>query len=246
MKKVIKLVIAYDGTNFYGWQRQTHQRSVQGVIEKTLSKLLKVPIEINGAGRTDAGVHAYGQAATFTAELPMSLEKFVEVINNYLPGDVAIVKASYEADDFHARYSATGKTYEYYVLHQKSPDVFKERTHYLYKYDLDEGLMKEVCQKLMGVHNFESFKASGSSAQNPYREITFLDFRREGRTLIFTFTGNGFLYKMVRILMGFILEIGNHHMDINVIDEVLNHPSRTYTSQIAPAKGLFLKEVYYS
>ncbi len=246
MKRTVKLIISYDGTLFFGWQRQSVKRSVQGVVEKTLSKLLKKHIEIDGAGRTDAGVHAYGQVATFQAELPLPIEKLKEVLNNFLPEDVKIVQASYESDDFHARYSAIGKTYEYHVLHTIEPSVFKSRTHCLYKYALDDTLMKEACKKLMGEHNFGSFKATGSSAQNPFREITHLDFERNGETLVFTFTGDGFLYKMVRIMAAFILEIGTHQLPIEVIDEVLQVPSRQYTTKIAPAKGLFLKEVYYS
>lgn len=245
MKKNIKLKIMYDGTDFHGWQRQTTKRSVQGEIERVLTKIAQVPVTIDGAGRTDAGVHAIGQVATFQAELPMCIENLKKVMNSYLGFDVMITDLNYEPEDFHARYSAKGKTYQYKVYNYPERDVFKSRTMYHYPYKLNDDLIQKACMELIGSHNFESFRAAGSSAQNPFRTITEIDFKRDGTDLTFTFTGDGFLYKMVRILVAFLLEIGNQRIELGIVREILTIPTRKYTSKVAPAKGLCLLEVYY-
>lgn len=241
----IKLVISYDGTDFYGWQRQKTHRNVQGTIERVLTKLLNRDVTIDGAGRTDTGVHALGQVATFSGPINMPVEQLKKVMNHFLPKDIGILDVSYVENDFHARYSAVGKTYIYKILHQREKDVFNGRYAYAYDYDLDLDLMRETCKALQGYHNFESFKASGSSAQNPMRTIHEIKLEEKDGLISLTFTGDGFLYKMVRILVAFILNVGNQRISIDVVNEVLENPSRKYTNIVAPAHGLTLKEVYY-
>lgn len=243
--RVIKLTISYDGTNFFGWQRQSKLRSVQGEIEKVLTKIVKSPVEIDGAGRTDAGVHAIGQTATFGMESTIPLENLKRAMNNFLPSDVYISNVEEMPPDFHARYSAIGKTYVYQINHRKARDVFKANYSYCYPYDLDDEKIKQAMKYLIGEHDFSSFKATGSSAGNPVRTIHDITLKREGQSLTFTFTGNGFLYKMVRILTAFLLEVGQGHYAPEMTLDLLKNPSRKNTAKVAPAQGLYLKEVYY-
>ena len=241
----IKMTIQYDGTSFYGWQRQSKLRSVQGTIEKSLSKILNTKITIDGASRTDTGVHALGQVATFTYKLPMALDQLKRALNNDLDADVAIVKMESVGEDFHARYSAKGKTYLYYVHQGPIKNVFKSNYSYYYPYDLDYDKMSMACKKLMGKHNFGSFKASGSSAQNPIRTIDYIGLDRTADGYVFEFRGDGFLYKMVRLMVAYILNIGNDKISLESLSEVLEKPSRKYTHKVAPAQGLYLKTVFY-
>lgn len=242
---IIRMDIEYDGTRFYGWQRQSKLRSVQGEIEKSLKKIYKQEILIDGAGRTDAGVHAKGQVATYGTKQRIPLESLKRALNNFLPRDIRVLSLSEEDDSFHARYSALGKTYEYKVLHSQERDCFLANYSYYYPYALDFDLIEAAMKALIGYHNFDAFKASGSSAQNPYRTIETIQMHKEGAMITFTFKGDGFLYKMVRLLVAFLLEIGNGRVDLSVLDEILINPSRKYTTKVAPAQGLYLKKVYY-
>lgn len=242
---VLKLIIEYDGTHFYGWQRQSNKRSVQGDLERVLTKIFKSTIEIDGAGRTDSGVHALGQVATFKAPIKIPLSNLKIALNNFLNDDVRIVDIQEADEDFHARYSATGKTYTYKIYNCVERNVFKANNSYHYPYKLNDQLMIEATKFLIGTHNFESFKAAGSSAQNPIRTIHNITFKRNHNELEFEFTGDGFLYKMVRILMAFLLEIGNERILLSRVQEILENPTREFTSKVAPAMGLYLKEVYY-
>lgn len=243
---VIKMIVEYDGTGFYGWQRQSKLRSVQGEIEKVLKKIFKKPIEIDGAGRTDAGVHALGQVATFDAELDIPLNNLKRAMNNFLSSDVRIVNLESVDDAFHARYSASGKTYIYKVHNTLERDVFKANYSYHYPYTIEDDKIKAAAKHLIGCHDFSSFKASGSSAQNPIRTIHDITFERQGHDIILTFTGDGFLYKMVRLLTAYLLEVGQGHMSVEKTLDLLENPSRKFTSKVAPASGLYLKEVYYA
>lgn len=241
----IKMIIEYDGTRFFGWQRQSKKRSVQGDIERVLSKIYKCDITIDGAGRTDAGVHALGQVATFHATEAIPLNNLKRAMNNFLSSDIRILSLDAVDDDFHARYSAVGKRYVYKVLNRKDRHVFQANYAYHYPYVLDDEKIKRCIPYLVGEHNFKSFMATGSSAQNPVREIYAIDLSRQGDELEFVFYGNGFLYKMVRILTAFLLEVGQGHIEPEMAGKILENPSRQYTSKIAPAMGLYLKEVYY-
>jgi len=245
MNRVVKMVIEYDGRNFFGWQRQTKSRSVQGEIEKVLSKIFKKPIEIDGAGRTDAGVHAYGQTATFSTFIPMPLENLKRAANNFLDSDIFIKDMSFEADDFHARYSACGKTYIYKINNTLNRSVFSADYAYHYPFDVNIEVMKEAASYLIGEHDFTSFMAAGSSAQNPVRTIHDINIIHNQNEIEITYTGNGFLYKMIRLLTGFLLEVGQGRIDPKITVDILKNPSREYTSKVAPANGLYLKEVYY-
>lgn len=242
---IIKMVVEYDGNNFFGWQRQSSSRSVQGEIEKVLSKIYKCKITIDGAGRTDAGVHALGQVVSFQEIENIPLQNLKRAMNNFLSPDIRVVSLEYMTDDFHARYSATGKTYIYKIKNQLERDVFSAGYAYHYPYDLDDEKMKEAIAYLIGEHNFKSFMATGSSAQNPVRHIYDIKLTRNKSDVAIEFSGNGFLYKMVRILTAYLLEVGQGHIEPKTTEEILVNPTRKYTSKVAPAMGLYLKEVYY-
>lgn len=244
-ERVIKMIIQYDGTNYYGWQRQSEYRSVQGEIERVLKKIFKTTITIDGAGRTDAGVHAYGQVATFSYDIPMPLENLKRALNNNLSEDVFIKEISFEDLDFHARYSAIGKTYIYKVQNSKEKEVFLSNYTYNFPYELDDSIIISASKYLIGEHDFRSFMASGSSITNTIRTISEIKIIREGDLLSFSFTGNGFLYKMVRILVGLLLEIGNKRLPEDIILEIFKNDNRKFTSKVAPSNGLYLEEVYY-
>lgn len=245
MDQVVKMIIEYDGTNFFGWQRQSKFRSVQGDIERVLTKIFRREMQIDGAGRTDAGVHAYGQVATFKSAIPMPLENLKRALNNFLSEDIRILTLSVESEAFHARYSAKGKTYVYKVLNAVERDVFSSHYAYHYPYEIKEELILEAISHFIGEHDFTSFMASGSSAQNPVRIIHDITFKRNGDTLELTYTGNGFLYKMVRIITGYLLEVGQGKILPQKTLELFENPTRKYTTKIAPAEGLYLNEVYY-
>ncbi|MBI9014381.1 MAG: tRNA pseudouridine(38-40) synthase TruA [Clostridiales bacterium] len=245
MDQVVKMIIEYDGTNFFGWQRQTKSRSVQGDIERVLNRIFKREISIDGAGRTDAGVHAYGQVATFKTAIPMPLENLKRALNNFLSEDIRILNLSFESEEFHARYSAKGKTYVYKVLNALDRDVFTSHYAYHYPYEIKEELMLEAISYLIGEHDFTSFMASGSSAQNPIRIIHDITLNKTGDNIELTYTGNGFLYKMVRIITGYLLEVGQGKILPQKTIELFENPTRKYTTKVAPAEGLYLKEVYY-
>ncbi len=244
-KKTIKLIIEYDGTQFFGWQRQSKLRSVQGEIERVLKKIFKEKIEIDGAGRTDAGVHAYGQVATFEAFVPMPLTNLKRVINNNLAKDVRILALSFEDPLFHARYSAKGKTYTYKITNCEEQNVFLANYTYHYPYKVDIEKMKSACKLLLGEHDFSSFMAAGSSVENTIRTLSSIEIKDENEILSITYTGTGFLYKMIRILTGLLLEIGNNRLDMSIIPKILRNPSRKYTTKVVPANGLYLNAVYY-
>ncbi len=240
---MIKVVIEYDGTDFYGFQRQKDNRTVQGDIEKTLHNVFKRDITIDGAGRTDRGVHALGQVFSIDTDLP--IHNIERVLKEHLPSDIRVVDITEEEKDFHARYSATGKTYIYKIYNGNDLNVFKNKYYYEYPYELDDEEIKKAIEYFLGYHDFSSFYNKGSSANNPFRTIYSIDFYRNDKFIEIHYTGDGFLYKMVRIITAFLLNVGRHKIDKNIINKLFEKESRIYTKDVAPAKGLYLKEVYY-
>lgn len=242
---VVKIIIEYDGTNFFGWQRQKKLRTVQGELERVLKKIFKEVIEINGSGRTDAGVHAYGQVATFETNVPMPLKNLKIALNKNLASDVNIIDLSFKEKGFHARYSAVGKTYVYKVFNSQERNVFTSNYRYHYEYNLDYEAMVKASKLLLGTNDYSSFLASGSSVTNTVRTIEKIELVKENDFISFIYTGDGFLYKMIRIMTALLLEVGNNRISQEEVLETIKNPSRKYTSIVAPSKGLYLKEVYY-
>ncbi|MGT2930359.1 tRNA pseudouridine(38-40) synthase TruA [Streptococcus dentasini] len=243
-----KAIISYDGTLFAGFQRQTKERSVQEELEKTLQRLNSgFPVKVHGAGRTDSGVHAYGQVIHFDLPQVRDEEKLRFGLDTQLPEDIDVVSVEQVTDDFHARYHKHSKTYEFLVDigRPKNPMMRAYATHYPYPIDL--AAMREAIKDLVGTHDFTGFTASGSSVTNKVRTITKAEVMVDAKTgfLVFTFTGNGFLYKQVRNMVGTLLKIGNGRMPVNQVRTVLETKDRNLAGPTAAGNGLYLKEIIY-
>lgn len=243
-----KATISYDGTLFSGFQRQSHARTVQEEIEKTLQKLASgQPVPIHGAGRTDAGVHAYGQVIHFDLPQKRDLEKLRFALDTQTPADIDVVDLAIVADDFHCRYQKHSKTYEFLVDNgrSKNPMMRHYATHYPYLLDINK--MQEAIKDLVGTHDFTGFTAAGTSVENKVRTITEATLVQDDKTgfLVFTFSGNGFLYKQVRNMVGTLLKIGNGRMPVEQIKVILDSKNRQLAGPTPAGNGLYLKEIRY-
>lgn len=243
-----KALISYDGFGFSGFQRQPHARTVQEEIEKTLRRLNSgQEVTVHGAGRTDSGVHAYGQVIHFDLPGQRDLEKLRFALDTQTPEDIAVLLVEEVADDFHCRYAKHSKTYEFLVDigRPKNPMLRHYATYY--PYDLDLSRMEEAIQELVGTHDFSGFTASGSSVENKVRTITkaSMDYDADRHLLVFRFSGNGFLYKQVRNMVGTLLKIGNGRMPVGQIRRILAEKDRNLAGPTAAGNGLYLKEIVY-
>ena len=243
-----KATISYDGTLFAGFQRQPHARSVQEEIEKTLTRLNQgTPVTVHGAGRTDSGVHALGQVIHFDLPQARDEEKLRFALDTQTPEDIDFIRVEQVEDDFHSRYKKHSKTYEFIVDYgrPKNPMIRHYSTHYPYPLDVEK--MQAAIQKLEGTHDFTGFTASGTSVENKVRTITEarLVEDAEHHRLVFTFSGNGFLYKQIRNMVGTLLKIGNDRMPIEQIDLILEKKDRNLAGPTAAPNGLYLKEIRY-
>ncbi|WP_280738159.1 MULTISPECIES: tRNA pseudouridine(38-40) synthase TruA [unclassified Enterococcus] len=242
----IKLTIEYDGKRYLGWQRLgDSDKSIQGKIEQILSQMTGEQIEIIGSGRTDAGTHARGQVANFKTNTTMSATEIIDFLNRYLPQDIVIKKVEEVPERFHARYHAARKQYSYYVWNNKIPSAFERYYSFYYPQKLDINKMNEACEKLVGTHDFIGFSALKKSKKSTVRTIKKITIEEEGDMLHFTFVGDGFLHKMVRIITGTLLEIGVGKLKVADVDEILESKVRKNAGETAPSQGLFLDEVYY-
>ena len=242
----IKMTIEYDGGRYLGWQRLGNSdKTIQGKIEHILSQLTGTDVEIVGSGRTDAGTHARGQVANFKTDSDMDLAAMQEVLINNLPQDIIVKKLEEVPERFHSRYHATGKQYSYYVWNQTIPSAFERNYSFHYPEQLDLKKMREAAEKLTGRHDFLGFSALKKSKKSTVRTLDKVTIEREGDLLHFTFVGEGFLYKMVRILTGTLLEIGSGVLETDSIDDVFESGIRSEAGITVPSQGLFLDEVYY-
>lgn len=242
----IKCTVAYDGTQFSGYQIQPGKRTVQGEIEKALGKLHKgLVIKSVASGRTDAGVHAKGQVIHFDSPFEMGPSKWQTALNAWLPTDIVIDEAEIASPDFHARYDSIGKEYRYVVDLSKKRDPFQRNYAFQYTYELDYIAMKEAMKYLIGTHDFTSFCSVKTVVENRVRTLREIEFFEEKGQLVFRFVGNGFLYNMVRILVGTLLEVGNGRRNPYQISTILENKDRTYAGKTAPGHGLYLWKVFY-
>lgn len=243
-----KATISYDGTLFYGFQRQPKVRTVQEEIEKTLKRLNSgKAVNVQGAGRTDAGVHAYGQVIHFDLPQERDIEKLRFGLDTQCPDDIDVVKIEIVDESFHARYSKHFKTYQFLVDTGRPKNPMMRHYATAFPYPIDIKLIQESISDLVGKHDFSGFTASGTSIENKVRTITEASVITDNKTgfLCFTFTGNGFLYKQVRNMVGTLLKIGNHRMPVNQIKEILASKNRNLAGPTAAANGLYLKEIIY-
>lgn len=245
--KNIKLTIEYDGGRYQGWQRLgDSDKTIQGKIENILTQIIGMKTEIIGSGRTDAGTHAKGQIANFKTDAKITITEIMDTLNHQLPRDIVIKKIEEVPERFHARYNAKGKKYSYHVWNDVVPSAFERNYSYHYPQELDFAAMNQACLKLMGKHDFIGFSSLKKTKKSTVRTIDELSIQKEGSLLHFTFVGDGFLYKMVRIIMGTILEIGAGEMSLETIDEIFESKIRSEAGMTVPSQGLFLDEVYYN
>jgi len=256
MERNILLTIEYDGTNFSGWQRQPNARTVQGEIEAVLSKLCGMPMQINGTSRTDAGVHALGQRASFKGEFGIPTDRIQVAANNMLAAsvgtprqcaDVRIAKVEEVPADFHARFDCKGKTYRYIIRHSSEADVFRRNYAYQIKGGLDIKAMQSAAEHIVGTHDFACFQAAGGTPrETTVRTIFDLQVLTKGEDeLWIEITGDGFLYNMVRIIVGTLVEVGQGKRAPESIRDVIASTDRQKAGHTAPAEGLYLLEIYY-
>lgn len=241
----IKLTLEYDGTNYLGWQKQKVGITIQGTLEEAIKVLTKEEVEVTGSSRTDAGVHAKGFVANFKTNSKIPSEKFREAINHKLPEDIVILKSEEVEEEFHARYNAMGKTYSYSILNRDVPSAMDRNYLYHVKRRLDVESMKEACQYFIGTHDFSAFKTSGSSVRTTIRTIKELYIEDNDDIIKIYVTGDGFLYNMVRIIVGTLIMVGSNKIKPLEIKNIIASKEREKAGICVPASGLVLEKVYY-
>ncbi|SDF40110.1 tRNA pseudouridine(38-40) synthase TruA [Sporomusa acidovorans] len=242
----IKLNLAYDGTAYHGFQRQTNAITIQQVLEEQLPKIFGHPLTVCGAGRTDAGVHAYGQVVSFFTTGTVPTERIPLAAKSVLPHDIVITHAAEESVEFHARYSAQSKIYRYRIVNSRLANPFELKYAWHFTRPLDIALMQAALQAIVGTHDFSAFRATGGAPISPVRTIMTADCRAADDSIIeFEFWGTGFLYHMVRNLVGTLVEVGRRRMTPAGFDAVLQGRDRRAAGVTAPPHGLYLVEVKY-
>jgi len=241
-----RIVLQYEGTRFQGWQRQdSTENTIQGKLEAILSKMTGQQVQVDGSGRTDAGVHAYGQVANFHMETKRSAAEIMEYMNQFLPEDIRVIQIKEVAERFHSRLNAVGKTYRYRIWNSGMPTVFERR--YVYelpqKLDLDE--MRYAAAYLVGKHDFKAFTSNKRSKKSTVRTIDEILIEQQGNEVVLTYSGDGFLYHMVRILTGTLIEVGLGQRRADSMERLLQSGKREDAGMLVPAKGLALMEVRY-
>ena len=241
----IRTVISYDGTDYVGWQTQPNGISVQETIEKAIFEVTGEHTTLQGSGRTDSGVHARAQVAHFDTDARMSADKFAIALNTHLPSDIRIVYSEETDLSFHARFSAKEKQYRYFVQTGPHADVFS-RKYSLHAYmPLDLQIMNEAAAEVIGTHDFTAFMSAGREVESAVRTITVSRWEKQGCFLVYSVQGNGFLYNMVRILVGTMLGMGSGRISADSMSNALATCSRRASGPTAPPHGLILWRVIY-
>lgn len=243
--KRIKLTIAYDGTNYCGWQIQPNGITIEEVLNKALSKMVGEEILVIGASRTDSGVHAMGNVAVFDTNTTIPAEKIAVALNQRLPEDIVITKSEEVPLDFHPRYCDCSKTYEYHIINTRIPIPTKRLTNYFVSYVLDIEKMRQAASYLVGEHDFVSFCNVRTDVENTVRTITALDILTNGNEITIRITGNGFLYNMVRIIVGTLIRVGRGFYEPEKVKDILEAKDRKAAGVTAPPHGLMLVEIKY-
>ena len=241
----IKLIIEYDGKKFGGWQKQPNKLNIQGEIEKAIGEITGEEIELNASGRTDAGVHSLGQTANFKTNSKIDISKIPVAINSKLKQSIRIISAEEVDERFHARYSCTGKKYRYIINNSKYGSAIYRDLEYHMPIKLNVADMKKAIKHFEGEHDFKGFKASGTSSKSSVRTIYSAKVIEEGEKIIIELEGNGFLYNMVRIISGTIVDVGLGKIRPEEIAEIIESKDRTRAGKTLPPQGLYLVEVYY-
>lgn len=241
----VKLVVAYEGTNYCGWQIQPNGITIEQVLNETLSSLLGEEITVTGASRTDAGVHSLGNVAIFETHTKMPAEKISFALNQRLPEDIVVQESCQVPEDFHPRFSKSRKTYEYRILNCRFRQPLERRTSYFYHYPLDVSAMQKAAAYLVGEHDFTSFASVHAQTNTYVRMIYALDVVREGDMIRIRVQGNGFLYNMVRIIAGTLIQVGAGIKKPEDMESILAGKDRELAGPTAPAHGLTMIGLEY-
>jgi tRNA pseudouridine38-40 synthase len=241
----IKVTIAYKGGNYHGFERQKNAVGIQNIIEDALYKLTGEKTEIIGCSRTDTGVHAREFVFNFHTETGLKTDRIVTGLNHFLPSDIAVKGAEIVPDDFHARYSCTGKEYEYIIYCSKNRNPFFEGLAHRYFFPIDENLLRGELAAIVGEHDFRSFCGQNGFRKNTVREIFWADIKRIDDVITITISGGGFLYNMIRIIVGTLLEINEGKRPPGAMADILAAKNRSMAGRTAPPEGLYLNRVFY-
>lgn len=241
----IALIVSYDGTAYRGFQTQPGGGTIQDELERAIRSLTGTDVRVEGSGRTDAGVHALGQVVSFRTETPIPIRKWALALNGRLPDDIIVRSAHEMSEDFHARYSAVRKTYRYSISTGKFPEIFTARYRYHHYRPLDEDAMRDALKFFIGEHDFTAFSSAGAPRKSNVRTIYEARLERDGNDLHLYLTGSGFLYNMVRIIAGTLIEIGEGKKAPGHIPAILETKDRNMAGPKAPAQGLALWRVEY-
>ncbi|MBW2040159.1 MAG: tRNA pseudouridine(38-40) synthase TruA [Deltaproteobacteria bacterium] len=242
----IKLTIEYDGTAYHGWQVQPGLRTIQGVMREKIAQITQGKVNLIGAGRTDAGVHALGQVTNFHTESNIDLTSLQKGLNSLLPADIVVRGAEEVEERFNARFSANSKVYEYHILNQPYPSAIWRNFAWFIPHGLDLSPMMRCGSVLVGTHDFSSFRASGDESRHSIREVLRLEIeRQEGNLIVVVMEANAFLREMVRSIVGTLVDVGRGKISPAEFEEIFQAHDRRRAGMTAPAHGLFLVEVKY-
>jgi tRNA pseudouridine38-40 synthase len=247
MKRNIKLVLEYDGTNYHGWQSQagSGRPTIQDTLEQALKTLTKSDCKTYSSGRTDAGVHAFGHVANFKTESSIPAEAWAPAINHLLPGDIRVLASGEVPEDFHSRYNALSKVYRYRLLCRPEPTALYRNYAWHISAPLNLGKMRQAASRLLGKHDFSTFRGSGCGAKTPVRTLKRADIRKKEDFIEIWLEADSFLQYMVRNITGTLVEAGLGRFSPDDVERMLNSCDRTLAGRTAPPQGLYLIEVHY-
>lgn len=240
-----RITVQYDGTRYNGWQKQGNTKNtIQERFENVLTKMCGTAVEIHASGRTDAGVHALAQTANFKCRTDMSCNEIMDYLNRYLPEDILVTSVNTAGERFHSRLNAVSKTYEYKIAVSK-PEVFIRKYVFATDCTPDIAKMRSASELFLGTHDFKGFSSVGKTKKSTVRTVNFIDIEQDNQIITIRINGNGFLYNMVRIISGTLLEIGTGKKDKEIITEIFEHKNREKAGATLPPCGLKLIEVFY-
>ncbi|HEY6011572.1 MAG TPA: tRNA pseudouridine(38-40) synthase TruA [Nitrospirota bacterium] len=247
MKRNIKLILEYDGANYHGWQSQagTGRPTIQETLEQAIGTLARDEPKTYSSGRTDAGVHAYGHVVNFHTECAIPAHAWTPALNHALPDDIRVLSSEEVPADFHARFSALGKTYQYRILNRPAPSALHRGRAWHIPRELDLTAMRRGAEQLLGTHDFSAFRSSGCGAKTPTRTLRDLTIRLSGEFVEITLEADAFLMHMARNIVGTLVEVGQGSRSADDMRRILTSCDRTRAGRIAPACGLYLVKVYY-
>ena len=240
-----KLIVAYDGTNYNGFARQPNGVTVVETLEEAVEKIVQHKVYILGAGRTDTGVHAAGQCCIFDSETKVPVERLAKAINSQLPKDISVQSVEKVSDEFHPRFGAKRKTYRYQILNAKQRSPFLDKYTLLYPYEMDLDKMRLAAEKMVGTHDFKCFCSSKTDVQDTVRTIYDINIYQQDELVTVDICGNGFLYNMVRIIIGTLLKVNEGKLEPNDITRVIESKERNLAGPTAPPQGLTMLKIIY-